>query len=227
MSTEKIKAIACGLAVLVFGALTACNSKPQNAALAKREQAMQALGACIAKLNPQCKVLVLSNPFIKDSGYLDDQSQYERAGLRGLRKGLGKQIPVTVVPPEIRAQYYTDRQSLIFPPDCSTPLSFAIEPASVDQLAEAHSDCRVIVSLIGLPSGVEQLKLWDAKSPQSFALLLPDMRVLGPPAKAVEGFQGGKLLAAVVQDATTGEPLIVTRENVEAVLASQPKALGY
>ena len=57
--------------------------------------------------------------------------------------------------------------------------------------------------------------------------LLPDLRVLGPPAKAVEAFQTGKLLAAVDHDAASGAPLVVTRDNVEAVLQRQPKALGY
>ena len=74
---------------------------------------------------------------------------------------------------------------------------------------------------------MEELRIWSDKDPRSFALLLPDLGVLGPPAKAVEGFQRGKLLAAVAQDAKSGDPLIVTRDNLEAVLESQPKALGY
>jgi hypothetical protein len=229
VSTKRSIVLACGVAVVAIGALTLLTrpSSPKSAGLAAREQAMEALGACIAKLSPQCKVLVLSNPFAKASGYLDEKNQYERAGLRGLRKGLGGHTPVTVVIPEIRAEYFTNRQSLILPPDCRTPLSFAMQPASVDQLADAHPECRVIVSLIGLPPGVDQLRIWSDKDPRCFALLLPDLRVLGPPAKAVEAFQGGKLLAAVDQDAKSGDPLIVTRDNVEAVLERQPKALGY
>jgi hypothetical protein len=170
---------------------------------------------------------VLCNPFAKTAGYLHETSQYERASLRGLRKGLGRRIPVTEVYPEIRAEYFQDRQSLILLPDCRTPLSFAIQPASVDQLAEAHPECAVIVSLIGLPAGVEQLKIWGDQDPRCFALLLPDMRVLGPPAAAAEGFQRGKLLAAVAQDPSAGDALLVTRDNIEAVLERQPKALGY
>jgi hypothetical protein len=229
VNTKKIIVRACRLAVVVIGTVAVLKGtpSPKSAALATREQAMRALGACIAKLSPQCKVLVLSNPFAKASAYLDEKSQYERAGLRGLRRGLGRHIPVTVVFPEIRAEYFADRQSVILPPDCRTPLSFVIQPASVDQLAEAHPECRVIVSLIGLPAGVDELRIWSDKDPRCFALLLPDLRVLGPPAKAVEGFQCGKLLAAVAQDAKSGDPLIVTRDNLEAVLEGQPKALGY
>lgn len=102
-----------------------------------------------------------------------------------------------------------------------------MQPASVDQLAEAHPECRVIVSLIGLPSEVEQLKIWNEKYPRCFALLQPDLRLLGPPATVVEAFKRGKLLAVVVEDLPSGEPLIVTRDNIEDVLQQHPKALGY
>lgn len=229
MSVKRIIVLACGLALLgiVGTALLTRTSSPKSAALAAREREMEALGACIASLSPQCQVLVLCNPFAKAAGYLDAKSQHERAALAGLRKGLGRRIPVTAVFPQIRAEYFTNREALFFPPECRTPLSFAIQAASVDQLAEAHPECRVIVSLIGLPSGVEQLRIWSDKDARCFALLQPDLRVLGPPVKAVEAFQAGKLLAAVDQDAASGNPLIVTRDNIEAVLNRQPQALGY
>ena len=232
MSTKRIIALTCGTALVAVAALGAIlvlrsTSGPKRAALATREQAMEALGTCIAKLGPQCKVLVLCNPFTKAAGYLDDTSRYERSAVRGLRKGLGRHIPLTEVIPEIRPEYFNDRQSLILLPDCRTPLSFAIQPASVDHLAEEHPECSVIVSLIGLPAGVETLKVWSDKDPRCFALLDPDLRVLGPPAAVVEGFRHGKLLAIVTQDADSGNLLIVTRDNVEAVLERQPKALGY
>jgi hypothetical protein len=229
MSPRRLIVPVCGLAILAVAviALLMRPSSPKSAALAAREQVTEALGTCIARLKPQCQVLVLSNPFGKDAGYLDVKLRYERAAISGLRKGLGRRVPITVVAPELRPEYFTNRESLFFPPECRTPLSFAIQPASLDRLAEAHPECRVIVSLIGLPSGVEQLQVWGDRDPRCFALLLPDLRVLGPPAKAVEAFQNGKLLATVDQDAASGAPLVVTRDNVEAVLQHQPKALGY
>lgn len=187
---------------------------------------MEMLGERIAKLRPECKVLVLSNPFTKQSGYLDEKNQYERAGLRGLRKGLGGRSTVTVVFPEIRPEYLANRQSVIIPPDSRTPLSFVMQPASVEQLADAHPECNVIVSLIGLPVGVDRLKIWNEKDPRCFALLLPDLRLLGPPANTVAAFQRGKLLAAVTEELQSGNPLIVTGDNVVEVLKRQPKALG-
>ncbi len=188
---------------------------------------MEMLGARIAKLRPECKVLVLSNPFTKKSGYLDEKNQYERAGLRGLRKGLGGRSPVTVVFPEIRPEFLANPQSVVIPPESRTPLSFLMQPASVDHLAEAHAECRVIVSLIGLPIGVNRLKIWNEKDPRCFALLLPDLRVLGPPDQAVAAFERGKLLAAVVEDLKSGDPVIVTRDNIVKVLEQQPRAFGY
>ena len=189
---------------------------------------MEMLGARIAKLCPECKVLVLSNPFTKESGYFNEKRQYERAGVRGLRKGLGGRSPVTVVFPEIRPEYFVNPQSVLIPPDSQTPLSFLMQPVSVDQLAESHPECRVIVSLIGLPVGVDQLKIWNEKGPRCFALLSPDLRVLGPPAQVVAAFQRGKLLAAVAENCLQpADPLIVTQDNVVEVLKLQPKALGY
>jgi hypothetical protein len=187
---------------------------------------MEMLGAQISKLRPDCKVLVLSNPFTKESGYLNEKNQFERAGIRGLQKGLSGRSTVNVVYPEIRPEYFTNPQSIMIPPDSRTPLSFLVKPSSVDQLAEANPKCLVIVSLIGLPAGVDQLKIWREKD-RCFALLLPDLRLLGPPAKAIEAFQRGKLLAAVVEDQQSGDPLIVTRDNVGEVIKQQPKALGY
>ncbi len=201
---------------------------PQNTALAARQEAMKTLGHCIAKLRPGCKVLVLSNPFTQDSGYLEPKAQFERAGVRGLREGLGKDASVTVVFPEIAPEYRADPQSVFIPPDSRTPLSFLVPPSSVEQLANAHAECSVIVSLIGLSMGIDQGQLWAKGDPHCFALLLPDLRVLGPPEKAVEAFSQGKILAAVAEDSLhPGTPLLVTLENVREILDRQPSALGY
>jgi hypothetical protein len=227
--TKKNTVVVCALTVAAAVAVGffVRSPSPKSAALGARVDAMELLGAQIAKLCPKDNVLVFSNPFTKETGYMDEKSRYERAGLRGLRKGLGTRSSVVVVFPEIRPDYLADPQSVIIPPDSSTPLSFLVRASSVSQLADAHPECRVIVSLIGLPVGIERLRIWNEEDPRCFALLLPDLRVIGPPAEAREAFQRGKILAAVVEDLQTGDPLIVTRENVADVLTRQPKALGY
>jgi hypothetical protein len=199
---------------------------PKGSPLSAREQALQLLGARIAELKPGCKVLVLANPFTRES-YLGQSVSFERTGLRGLRKGLGRKSPVKVVFPEIRPEYTANPQSILVPPDSRTPLSYVIRPESVEQLAESNAECGVIVTLIGVPVGVEGLKLWTEKDPRCFAMLFPDLRHLGPPDQVKAAFERGKLLAAVVEDARSGEPLIVTRENVAEVLEKQPKVFGY
>ena len=77
---------------------------------------------------------------------------------------------------------------------------------------------------MGLLVGVDRLKIWNEEDPRCFALLLPDLRVLGPPAMAVEAFQRGKLLAAVAEDLPSGDPLIIHRDNGGEVLEPPPKS---
>jgi hypothetical protein len=228
VSVRRNIAVSLGLAAVTVTALIFLPRwfNPMSAALTARQQAMEKLGERIAQLRPKCPVLVLANPFTRDSGYLNEKNQYERAGLRGLRKGLGGRNRMKVVFPEIRPEYFANPQAVFIPPDSRTPLSFLMQPASVEQLSAAHPECGVIVSLIGLPAGVDQGKIWHENDPRCFALLLPDLRLLGPPGKAVEAFQRGKLLAVVGEDLLP-QPLIITRDNVVDVLKRQPKALGY
>ena len=189
---------------------------------------MERLGESIAKLRPKCKVLVLSNPFTKNSGMLDKKAQFERAGLRGLRNGLGADCRMTVVFPEIRPEYFSDPQSVPIPPESRTPLSFLIRAGAVEQLADAHPECSVLVSLIGLPAGVDQGKLWNTNDTRAFALLLPDLRIVGSAQTAVEAYERGKILASVADDVfQPGKPLIVTRNNVREIIKRQPQALGF
>jgi hypothetical protein len=229
MSKKSSLLLSSGLAVLVAIALVLFlrPSGPKGAALSSREEAMQLLGSTLAQLRPGSPVLVLSNPFAQDSGFLDEKTQFERAGLRGLKEGLGKSTRVTVVAPDIRPEYYTNPSSIFIAPDSKTPLSFLVLPESLDRLAASHPDCQVLVSLIGLPVGVETLKVWDPQDPRSLALLLPDLRVLGSPGKAAEAFQRGKILAAVVEDTQPGTFLVVTATNILEVLEKQPSRLGF
>ena len=229
MSGKKaIILLLCTTAVVALAAVfLPRGASPKGSALSAREHALRLLGGRIAELRPGCKVLVLSNPFTRESSYLGQSSTFERVGLRGLRKGLGRQSPVKVVFPEIRPEFTTNPQSIQVPADSRTPLCYIIRPESVEQLAESNAECGVIVTLIGLPVGVEGLKLWSEKDPRCFAMLFPDLRHLGPPEQVMAAFERGKLLAAVVEDARSGEPLIVTRENIAEVLKKQPRVFGY
>lgn len=204
-------------------------SEAQGVALTARERAMERLGERIAELRPGAKVLVLANPFSREAGYGDEKRRFERVAIAGLRKGLGRggAVDVEVVFPGLRPEYIADPASVVLPPDSRTPLSFVVRPESVDELASAHADRGVIVSLIGLPAGVEKLGVWRAEDARSFALLLPDLRVVGSAEEALAAFERGKVLVAVGEERAEGEPLIVTRENAAEVLRQRPRALGY
>ena len=202
-------------------------ASPKSTALSAREHLMERLGAEIAKIRPQAKVLVLSNPFADKAGAFNEKSQFERAGIRGLSKGLGKKSSVTVVFPEVRPEYVAHPESVAIPDDSKTPLSFLIQPGSVDRLADAHPDCNVIVSLIGLPVGLQELKTWSEKDSRSFALLMPDLRVIGPANEIIASFRRGKIMAAVFEDPTSTQPLVVTQTNIASLIAERPKILGF
>ncbi len=227
MTTKKKIFFAAGLALAVVFFLLSRRATPESEALSARREAMKLLGAQIIKLRPNANVLVLGNPFSRDAGVFDERKQFERAALRGLRDGLGRDPSITVVFPEIKPEYLANPASVMIPPDSKTPLSFIIKSDAVDQLAAAHPECNVIVSLIGLPVGIERLKVWDQKSPISLGLLLPDLRWLGGPAETVAAFQREKLLAAVFEKPGTNEHLVVTGENIAPLMQQQPKLLGF
>jgi hypothetical protein len=196
-----------------------------SGALAARQSAMERLGKSISKARPGAKVLVVSNPFTRDAGYFNEKTLFERAGIAGLQKGLGKKSQVVVAFPDILPDYFSNPGSVFIPQDSRTPVSFLLQTNAIEKLADSHPDCQVIVSLIGLPPGIEQGKLWESSNPKAFALLLPDLRFLGTTEKAVEAIQNGKLLAIV--GAEDREPLIVSRENAQDVVQRMPSALGF
>lgn len=171
------------------------------------------------------RVLVLSNPFTQERGKNGNARRFEEAAIAGLRQGFGDEKDVLIVFPSIKPEYREHPERAVFPPDSKTPLSFLMEPSAVDQLVSEYPDCTLIVSLVGLPIGIENQTVW--KGAHRFGLLLPDLRILGSKRKAASAFQDGKLLAAVVNDPQTDEPLIVDSSNIEQILADRPKLLGF
>ena len=72
-----------------------------------------------------------------------------------------------------------------------------------------------------------KLKVWQKDNAVKFALLAPDLRVVGRRAKVLSAFQSGKIAAAAVPDPASGKPLIIDAGNVEEVLSSHPGLLGF
>ena len=118
-------------------------------------------------------------------------------------------------------------------------MSFLVAEDSFDRLVREHPDCDVIVSLIGLPAELERVSAWRTPGPPRFALLLPDLRLLGNAAALGEALKSGKLAAFVLNkpgapeaDVPVGKNvakefarrfLLVTAENFEEVARTYPQ----
>jgi hypothetical protein len=214
------------VAVLVVSRPILSGGKEMGEAVKARQSAMQRLGESLSSGIGENPVLVLSNPYAQRSGQSKTIRQFEAAGIEGLKLGLGEATQVEVVFPEIRPEYREHPERAVFPPNTKTPLSFLMEGASLDQLAAAHPSSDLIVSLIGLPVGIDQLQVWKGGE-HRFGLLLPDLRVLGSKGKVLEAIKSGKIAAVVVDDPQSQEALVIDSTNVEEVLANRPQLLGF
>ncbi|MCS1409865.1 MAG: hypothetical protein M2R45_03051 [Verrucomicrobia subdivision 3 bacterium] len=215
------------LAALLFFRLYLKSTEETSAALDSRQRALLALGEHLAQKQFGSCALVLSNPFTQKPGQPKEIQKFENAGIRGLEQGLPDATQIKIVFPKIKPEYQENPPLAVIPQNIKTPLSFLIDATSIDQIAASHTDCQLLVSLIGLPLGVEKLKIWQPQNPFQFALLLPDLRIIGTKAKAVEAFKHGKITAAVVTESESDEPLIIDAENVQDILSSRPNLLGF
>jgi hypothetical protein len=205
--------------------------------LGHREVATRVLGEYLATHFAGSKAVVLSNPFSTKPGQPREVYQYEKAGLQGLRKGLGVAVTLEAVAyPEIRPEFFQDRRAVPIDPATSTPLSFLVTKDSLDNISSQHPQALIIVSLIGLPVNVLQTQTW--KRDTRFALLLPDLRMIGDQSSIRAAFRSGKVAAAVVNK--PGAPsedqpvagdlkmefdlrfLLVTPENIDQYLKAYP-----
>lgn len=229
--------------VLLLAALgwwLVCRPTPQRNAWHVRELATQGLAEYLARTRPGSRVLVISNPFTRQKGIAPEIVAMEQAGLRGLNRGLGSALTIeATVFPELKPEALTDPQSLVTDPETSTPLSYLVTEETFDKLARRHSDCALIVSLIGLPANLEQVKCWQSSAGPQFALLLPDLRWIGNAAAVAGAVKRGKLAAFVLDKpgAPGGESgprgnfatefekrfLLVTAQNIDDVIEKYPQ----
>jgi hypothetical protein len=228
-------AVAAGLAFWLFR-----RDPAQTAALGGRTQATRALTEYLVKTKAGRGVLVVSNPFIERGGVSGEIRATEAAGVRGIEQGLGGRLKMEgPVFPALKPEAEKDPRSVPIDPETTTPLGYLVAEDAFDRLAKAHPDCDVILSLIGLPAALPRVQCWQAAGPPRFALLLPDLRMIGN-AEAVRGaVQRGKLAAFVLQkppapDAKAGAKpeaaadferqfVLVTADNIDQVIQAYPK----
>jgi hypothetical protein len=167
--------------------------------LTQRELAMEYLGRYLASQCPGKKAVVLANPFSQKSGQPRDVYRFEKAGLQGLQRGLGKSVVIeTVAFPELKAGFVENPRSVFIDPRTTTPLSYVVTDDALDKIAEAHPQAELLVSLIGFPLNVRQTEIWKSGNPRQFALLLPDLRMVGDEGAVREAILSGKIAAFVM-----------------------------
>lgn len=167
--------------------------------LTTRELAMEYMGRYLATHFPGKRVVVLSNPFSQKPGQPREVYKFEKAGLRGLKRGLGSEGALAAVAfPEIKAAFFQNRSSVYVDPHTTTPLSYIVAEDSLDKIAGEHSEAEILVSLIGLPVNVRETETWKQSNPRKFALLLPDLRMVGNDKAIREAITSGKIAVLVL-----------------------------
>ncbi|HNQ88222.1 MAG TPA: hypothetical protein PKM73_06390 [Verrucomicrobiota bacterium] len=207
-------------------------------AVDRRVIALRILGEHLAGTLPGGKVLVVGNPFSQLPNQPAEVQAFETAAVKGLEAGAaGRMTILGTAYPALTPAARQDPSSVPLPPDASTPLSFMTEEGSWDTLLRNRPGTEILVSLIGLPAGLTQIEAWRQATPR-WALLLPDLRLLGDPESVRTAFRSGKILGAVLN--RPGAPaelkgiesdphreferrfLLVTATNIDTVLQQYP-----
>ena len=227
-----------GLAALAF-VFFPRNPARRNA-LAARSLATQFLAEYLASKHPGKRVLIIANPFTQQKGRRAEIYQFEQAGIDGLRRGFGKQLPIEAIGfPKLRREVLENPVSVHVDAATTTPLSFLIAENSFDALAQKHPTAEILVSLIGLPKDVTQSELWKTPKTPTLGLLLPDWRIIGGSESVKQAFESGKISAAILnkpgapaEDVPLGQDeraafaarfLLVTLESIDELLRQHPK----
>lgn len=215
---------------------------PHHDAQAAREIATRGLAEAVAVRHAGKRAMILSNPFTQRPGIEKRIVQMEEAGLRGLRSTLEGRVAIgAVVHPELRPEARENPRAVHIDPETTTPLSYLVATDAFDRAVQGHPDCEVVISLIGLPVELEKCDAWKREGSPVFALLLPDLRMVGGADAVVAAVKAGKLTAIVLRrpdGVADGVPpgkdfkaeferrfVLVTRENAEEVARKWPGLL--
>ena len=226
-----------GLAYQIF-----LKPTPQGSALRARQIATRGLADYLAAHHAGQRALVVSNPFTQRKDPDPAIVATEEAGLRGLREGLAGKVASVVAWPELKPEALSDPRALIAGRETVTPLSYCVATDAFDKLARAHPECGLVISLVGLPAELDSCEIWKQSGAPRFALLLPDLGIVGDVNAVVGAFQSGKLLACVLRkpggraDETPARGdfktefeqrfLLLTAENAGPLFEASPGLLG-
>jgi len=236
-----LKRVAPILALVVF--ITAIvlwfflRNDPRDNALDAREVATRRLAEYLAQNYPGQRALLLSNPFTENDATAKEIVAMEKAGIAGVRKGLGDKVTLEAIAyPELKPEARANPRAVFIDGETTTPLSYLVAPDSFDKLLAKHPNCDLMISLVGLPAALKEVRCWQDEK-LKFALLLPDLRFVGNAAAVKRAVQSGKLAAFVLLK--PGAPdsraplkgpgdfdqrfILVTRENIDRVVEEYPQ----
>ncbi|MBI4663712.1 MAG: hypothetical protein HY735_33340 [Verrucomicrobia bacterium] len=175
------------------------DGSPRRKAPDRREIALRVLGESLAGEFAGQTALIISNPFTRQPSQPREVYEFEEAGVRGLKEGWGGRIQLReIVFPDLRPEALTHPSAALIDPHTTTPLSFLTAPGAWDSLLAKYPDADLVVSLIGLPADLRSLEIWRNLKPR-FALLFPDLRMIGNWAEVQRAVRSGKIAAMVLQ----------------------------
>ena len=206
------------LTILLLSYLFFFDNNKSNA-LGKKYTSTFVLGKEIKKRFPANNILILANPFKKHSF-----SDFDLKGIEGLEDALSGSAEVQVAYPEIYPQFINNPGSVLLPNDTKTPLSYMVNPSSIDYLIEKFPNHTTVVSLIGIPLGIQNTKLW-VSSTHTIALIDPDMRIIGNVHSVKQAFNKGKISLICVKDSEKTH--IIDNNNISSILENKKYLLGY
>ena len=214
-------------------------NRPHVSADQLRSLSTWGLADYLAKTHPNAKVLVLSNPFATRPQMDQAVVDQEKSGIEGLKAGFkNKMESMKVVYPALDPESYASPRSFVPDFSVTTPISFLFAPNALTELQKENGDYDLWISLIGLPVDIVEADLWKKNDGPRFALLLPDLRVLGGVESIKTAFRRGKLIAIVLtqqdrmfdtrtmngdaREAFDQRYLLLTEDNVDEFIERHP-----
>ena len=230
--------VAAGVAWAVF-----LRKDAQDNAMDSRELATRVMAEYLAEKYPQHQAVVISNPFTHEGKVAKEIVEMERSGIEGVKEGLGTRATLeAVVYPELKPEAKANPRAVFIDGATSTPLSFLIAEDAFDKIMAKYPQCDILISLVGLPAALNQVKCWTDSEKPRFALLLPDLRFVGDAAAVQRAVKTGKLAAFVLNK--PGAPdsraalkgdlrtefskrfVLVTAQNIDQVVQQYPQMFG-
>ena len=227
-------ALVCALAHMVPGDARDPDEIVERNELEYLRISTEKLGRYLAQKYAGSKALVLVDP---PSAFNQERTA---ALLRGLESGLAGKISIEARkspdPPE------TARQTVAAASDGATedvrpPMDYWLTAEAFDALIEKHTEtCDLVITMIGVPSDVSQMRLWNLSNRPKLALacgsvyelrgLIASGDIVAAVAFSPEAVFGNEEPPGDIEAAFRRRFLLLTPENVEG-LAAKYKGLGF